>query len=87
MRHVRHVRHASCVAMSNINGLAKRGSATHPAWSVKAAETEAVRRLLDELAHQVRCLVPCHRDPERFHRDKSDISYALRRIAAGLGRS
>jgi len=34
------------------------------------------------LADQVRRLAPCHRDPERFHLDKSEIERELRRMAA-----
>jgi hypothetical protein len=34
-----------------------------------------------ELAHRVDRLCPSHRDPERFHEDKSDIAHALRRLA------
>jgi len=36
---------------------------------------------LDRLAHAVRCLSPSHRDPERFHVDKSEIERELRRLA------
>jgi hypothetical protein len=36
---------------------------------------------LAELAARVRRLVPSHRDPERFHLEKSEIEHALRRLA------
>lgn len=37
---------------------------------------------LHDLAFRVRCLRPDHRDPERFHAEKSEIEHALRQIAA-----
>lgn len=36
---------------------------------------------LERLAHAVRRLSPSHRDPERFHVDKSEIERELRRLA------
>lgn len=36
---------------------------------------------LHHLAHAVRRLSPDHRDPERFHLDKSEIERTLRRLA------
>jgi hypothetical protein len=36
---------------------------------------------LADLARQVERLSPCHRDPERFHLDKSVIAETLRRMA------
>ncbi len=36
---------------------------------------------LDRLAARVRRLSPHHRDPERFHLDKSEIERELRRLA------
>jgi hypothetical protein len=36
---------------------------------------------LAALARQVERLSPCHRDPERFHLDKSVIAETLRRMA------
>lgn len=47
-----------------------------PMWS--AATPDDLRRL----ARQVQMLVPCHRDPERFHERKSDIAAELRRLAS-----
>lgn len=41
--------------------------------------------LLADLARQVDRLRPSHRDPERFHLDKSDIVDALRRAARDCG--
>lgn len=37
--------------------------------------------VLIELAEKVRRLSPSHRDPERFHMDKSEIERDLRRLA------
>lgn len=36
---------------------------------------------LERLAQAVRQLSPSHRDPERFHVDKSEIERELRRLA------
>lgn len=38
-------------------------------------------RGLEEIAERVRRLVPSHRDPERFHLEKSEIEHQLRRMA------
>lgn len=38
---------------------------------------------IHELARRVARLAPCHRDPERFHIEKSEIVHALRRLAHG----
>ena len=40
---------------------------------------------LDRLAHAVSRLSPSHRDPHRFHEDKSEIVAELRRVARALG--
>lgn len=37
---------------------------------------------LHEIADRLARLVPCHRDPHRFHEDKSELVDALRRLAA-----
>lgn len=37
---------------------------------------------LEALAHRVDRLRPSHRDPERFHVEKSEVAHALRRLAA-----
>ena len=39
---------------------------------------------LERLARQVARLSPSHRDPERFHMDRSEIVAELRRLAATL---
>ena len=36
---------------------------------------------LVDLAERIRRLVPSHRDPERFHVEKSEIEHQLRRLA------
>lgn len=38
-------------------------------------------RGLEEIAERIRRLVPSHRDPERFHVEKSEIEHQLRRLA------
>ncbi len=42
---------------------------------------------IGDLADRVRRLRPDHRDPERFHIEKSEIEHQLRRLAAALGPS
>lgn len=42
---------------------------------------------IGELADRLRRLCPDHRDPERFHIEKSEIEHELRRIAAVAGPS
>lgn len=37
--------------------------------------------ILEELADRLRRLRPDHRDPERFHAEKSEIEHALRCMA------
>lgn len=41
---------------------------------------------LTEIASQVARLTPCHRDPEAFHIQKSEIIAMLRRLAREAGR-
>ena len=41
----------------------------------------AVSELLRELAARVERNVPHHREPERFHAEKSEIASELRRLA------
>lgn len=38
---------------------------------------------LRQLADRVRRLVPDHRNPHRFHEEKSDIEHELRQLARG----
>ena len=61
---------------------------------MSAAMSGTVRRMpkpqtpaddLDRLAHAVSRLSPSHRDPHRFHEDKSEIAAELRRLARALG--
>ena len=40
---------------------------------------------LAELAKRVRRLAPSHRDPERYHVEKSEIEHELRRLAREAG--
>ncbi|WP_189343744.1 MULTISPECIES: hypothetical protein [unclassified Mesorhizobium] len=41
---------------------------------------------LHEIADRLARLVPSHRDPHRFHEDKSELVDALRRLAANDNR-
>ena len=36
---------------------------------------------LESLAHRIRQLCPDHRDPHRFHEEKSEIAYELIQLA------
>lgn len=42
---------------------------------------------LERLAREVHRLAPSHRDPERFHLDRSEIVAGLRRLARMLERA
>ena len=41
---------------------------------------------IDEIADRLQRLAPCHRRPEYFHEEKSDILAALRQLAANYNR-
>ena len=41
---------------------------------------------LEDLARRVDRLVPSHRDPERFHLEKSEVAAELRRLAYAADR-
>ncbi len=47
---------------------------------------ETVDAALRELAARVERNVPHHREPERFHAEKSEIAAALRRLASNQPR-
>jgi hypothetical protein len=47
-------------------------------------DREGVALRLGNLAGRVRRLRPCHRDPERFHLEKSEIETELRRLSLKL---
>jgi hypothetical protein len=51
---------------------------------VTVTETVTVRSGLRDLARRVRRLAPSHRDPERFHEDKSEIVYELLTLARAM---
>lgn len=42
---------------------------------------------IGELADRLRRLRPCHRDPEHFHAEKSQIEHELRELGRGAGPS
>lgn len=42
------------------------------------------RAQLEELAYRIRRLVPDHRDPHRFHEEKSEIAFALSKLSKEL---
>ena len=48
--------------------------------------SEATPGALIVLADRLRRLSPSHRDPERFHEDKSEIERELRRLAGRIAR-
>lgn len=50
------------------------------------APSPMARNALAELAHRVRRLCPDHRDPHRFHEEKSEIAHALATLARNPNR-
>lgn len=56
------------------------GHGTSPLKGVSLVPTSEGTALVD-LAERIRRLVPSHRDPERFHVEKSEIEHQLRRLA------
>lgn len=36
---------------------------------------------INELVHRIQCLCPDHRNPHRFHEEKSEIAYELAELA------
>lgn len=55
--------------------------------SDRHAPSEAKRRVSDQLsdlAYRIRRLCPDHRDPHRFHEEKSEIAHDLRTLAQHL---
>ena len=56
------------------------GHGTSPLKGVSRVPT-TTGTTLDEIAERIRRLVPSHRDPERFHVEKSEIEHDLRRLA------
>lgn len=51
---------------------------------MQRSETNAqprARDQLEDLAHRIRRLVPDHRDPHRFHEEKSEIAHELAQLA------
>lgn len=51
------------------------------------AGTNDTWQTIGDLADRIRRLCPDHRDPERFHIEKSEIEHELRRIARLAGPS
>jgi hypothetical protein len=49
-------------------------------------DTDTVDAALRDLAARVERNVPHHRDPERFHAEKSEIASELRRLASSQPR-
>lgn len=54
--------------------------------SVSGLSGVSAPHTLTHLADRLRRLSPCHRDPERFHEDKSEIERELRRLAGRISR-
>ncbi|WP_290689983.1 MULTISPECIES: hypothetical protein [unclassified Haematobacter] len=48
---------------------------------MNALQQQGTWQALGDLADRLRRLCPDHRDPERFHIEKSEIEHALRSIA------
>lgn len=45
---------------------------------------DTAKQQLDDLIRRIRRLGPDHRDPERFHIEKSEIAHELRRLTEDL---
>ena len=43
--------------------------------------TERPQDVIEDLAYRIRRLCPVHRDPHRFHEEKSEIAYELQQLA------
>lgn len=56
-----------------------------PPVIVRAVSDVSAPDTLRLIADKVRRLSPSHRDPERFHEDKSEIERDLRRLARRVG--
>lgn len=56
-----------------------------PATIVSDVSDVSAPDALAALADKVRRLSPSHRNPERFHEDKSEIERDLRRLARRVG--
>ena len=54
--------------------------------NVRGVSDVSAPHTLTNLAHRLRHLSPSHRDPERFHADKSEIERELRRLAGRIAR-
>ncbi len=46
-----------------------------------AKNAEKPSEQIAKLAHRIRRLCPDHRDPHRFHEEKSEIAYELTKLA------
>lgn len=53
---------------------------------VRGVSDVSAPHTLTNLADRLRRLSPSHRDPERFHADKSEIERELRRLAGRIAR-
>lgn len=64
-------------------GVAVMPKDAHPCAPLRTLDGPhpSLAALLEALADRVRRLVPDHRDPERFHADKSDLVAELRTLA------
>jgi len=56
-----------------------------PPVIVRGVSDVSAPHTLRLIADKVRRLSPSHRDPERFHEDKSEIERDLRRLARRVG--
>lgn len=85
------------MARASLGTRPSRLSQVVPTATVKGMRTKAlngtlgtdgthVPLALSDLAARVARLSPSHRDPERFHEEKSEIEHALRLIAREVSR-
>lgn len=57
-----------------------------PPVIVRGVSDVSAPHTLRLIADKVRRLSPSHRNPERFHEDRSEIERDLRRLAGRIGR-
>lgn len=92
MTHMTHhdahyTRGAGCDFVDGVDQYRRRGKSHADASCASCASCRTAPATdLDRLAGAVARLSPSHRDPERFHMDRSEIVAELRRLARALGR-
>jgi hypothetical protein len=57
----------------------------HPKFRTRDSRAQGINAELLDLSRAVTRLNPCHRDPERYHEDKSAIAGRLRSLSRRIG--